>query len=388
MAGKKGGGGGGGKATRTAAEKKKTKVMADKTFGLKNKNKSKKVQGYVQQVQKQAEDQFNQKLTGGKKGAAAPELMTKKQLNAQKAAMNQSMFRTVGSSANAKALAGGADPKSVLCSFFKAGTCRKGAKCKFSHDLTIERKSEKVNMFADRRKDETPMEDSDIPRDDTSNKTDIICKFFLQACEERKYGWFWKCPNGETCMYQHSLTEGYVLKRDRKKEEVNTQSLEERVDEEREKLTTRTQVTLERFLAWKKKKAEEAAKAEKADAKARKDNFASGNLNALTGRELFQLNSALFVDDESASGGFGDLAKKKMDDEGPVRVIHVTGTSISSTVMGSRADNASTTESEGDVVTKKEEEEAEDVAAAVAAAAVAVDESLFLDDVDDDELFA
>lgn len=32
------------------------------------------------------------------------------------------------------------DPKSVLCAFYKQGQCTKGAKCKFSHDLLIERK--------------------------------------------------------------------------------------------------------------------------------------------------------------------------------------------------------------------------------------------------------
>ena len=45
----------------------------------------------------------------------------------------------------------GADPKSVLCAFFKAGTCGKGNKCKFSHDLSLERKSEKRSIYVDER---------------------------------------------------------------------------------------------------------------------------------------------------------------------------------------------------------------------------------------------
>uniref|UniRef100_A0A7S1TF65 ZC3H15/TMA46 family C-terminal domain-containing protein n=1 Tax=Compsopogon caeruleus TaxID=31354 RepID=A0A7S1TF65_9RHOD len=40
-----------------AAQKKVEKIVEDKTFGLKNKNKSKKVQQYVAQVQKQAKQQ-------------------------------------------------------------------------------------------------------------------------------------------------------------------------------------------------------------------------------------------------------------------------------------------------------------------------------------------
>ena len=47
----------------------------------------------------------------------------------------------------------GADPKSVLCAFFKQGQCSKGAKCKFSHDLNMERKGEKRNIYEDTRED-------------------------------------------------------------------------------------------------------------------------------------------------------------------------------------------------------------------------------------------
>jgi hypothetical protein len=33
--------------------------------------------------------------------------------------------------------------------YFKQGTCTKGAKCKFSHDPTIERKAEKRSLYYD-----------------------------------------------------------------------------------------------------------------------------------------------------------------------------------------------------------------------------------------------
>lgn len=48
----------------------------------------------------------------------------------------------------------GADPKSIVCAFFKQGQCGKGDRCKFSHDLSIERKAEKRSMYVDMRDDE------------------------------------------------------------------------------------------------------------------------------------------------------------------------------------------------------------------------------------------
>ncbi len=52
----------------------------------------------------------------------------------------------------------GVDPKTVLCAFFKAGTCDKGNKCKFSHDLDIGRKVEKKNLYEDDRDNEEKMQ--------------------------------------------------------------------------------------------------------------------------------------------------------------------------------------------------------------------------------------
>ena len=48
----------------------------------------------------------------------------------------------------------GADPKSVVCAYFKQGLCGKGDKCKYSHDLNLERKGEKRSLYVDSRDDE------------------------------------------------------------------------------------------------------------------------------------------------------------------------------------------------------------------------------------------
>ena len=45
----------------------------------------------------------------------------------------------------------GADPKSVVCAFFKQGQCSKGDKCKFSHNIALDRKGEKRSIYVDAR---------------------------------------------------------------------------------------------------------------------------------------------------------------------------------------------------------------------------------------------
>lgn len=58
-----------------------------------------------------------------------------------------SIFRPAAS----QKISAGADPKSVLCVFYKQGMCTKGDKCKFSHDIELERKAEKKSMYVDSR---------------------------------------------------------------------------------------------------------------------------------------------------------------------------------------------------------------------------------------------
>ena len=120
------------------------------------------------------------------------------------------------------------------------------------------------------------------------NKTDKICKYFLDAVEHNKYGWRWMCPNGMECLYKHCLPPGYVLKRDEAAVEVNNTPLEEILEAERANLQGGTPVTLERFLKWKedKKKQREAEWEAKREAEAKKSG--TKGFNALSGRALFK----------------------------------------------------------------------------------------------------
>lgn len=91
------------------------------------------------------------------------------------------------------------DPKSILCEAYKHGQCQKGFKCKFSHDLDVGRKTQKIDLFSDQRDNEGTMEDWDQDElekvvkqkhgEEKTNKTAIICKFFLEAVEKKQYGW-------------------------------------------------------------------------------------------------------------------------------------------------------------------------------------------------------
>lgn len=55
--------------------------------------------------------------------------------------------------------------------------------------------------------------------------------------EKSKYGWFWECPSGQKCIYRHALPPGFVLKKDKKKEEKKDEiSLEDLIETERANL--------------------------------------------------------------------------------------------------------------------------------------------------------
>lgn len=114
--------------------------MQDKTFGLKNK-KGGKSQKFIAQVEKQVKSGGLHPVTAVnvKKEEKEKKLKEAKELAA--------LFKPVQTQKVEK----GTDPKSVVCAFFKAGQCGKGDRCKFSHDLTVERKVEKRSLYVDMR---------------------------------------------------------------------------------------------------------------------------------------------------------------------------------------------------------------------------------------------
>jgi hypothetical protein len=234
-----------------AGKKDAKKVVEDKTFGMKNKNKSSKVQKYIQQMQTAAEQQSS------KQKRMQEQKPSKKELEQKKREELAEIFKPV--IVAQQKVPFGVDPKTILCQYFKAGACTKGKSCKFSHDASVERKGSKIDIYTDKRdvdagpssgapgqsdkdKENDTMESWDQAKLEqvVSTKhgkgvqptTDIVCKYFLQAVEDRKYGWFWSCPNGDGCKYRHALPPGFVLKeQQKKKSDESVQTLEEWIEE-------------------------------------------------------------------------------------------------------------------------------------------------------------
>lgn len=282
-------------ASKKTETKKKEKIIEDKTFGLKNK-KGAKQQKFITQVEKQVKSGGQHNLLNNpnaKKEEKEKKLKEQKEL--------AQLFKPVPSQKIEK----GADPKSILCAFFKQGTCTKGDKCKFSHDLAIERKAEKRSIHVDMRDGEndtienwTEEKLAEVVakkhgKEKTMPTTTIICNYFLDAVEKSLYGWFWECPNGERCIYRHALPPGYVLKKDKKKMDSQKEeiSLVDLIETERAALgANQTRVTLETFLAWKKRKIQEKNKREQEEEDRKRKDFKAGRQNGLSGREMFSFN--------------------------------------------------------------------------------------------------
>ncbi|KAK1253868.1 hypothetical protein MKX07_001945 [Trichoderma sp. CBMAI-0711] len=300
------------KKEKPAAGKKPSaaKLVEDRTFGMKNKKGA--------QAQRQI-----QQMTANLKGSGSAEdrrkAAEKAQREKEKKAAEEARRETealLNKPAQIQKVPFGVDPKTVVCIFYKKGDCEKGKKCKFAHDLSIERKTEKKNLYTDVRQEEDEKKKQETSADWTEEQllkvvlskkgnqkttTDKVCKYFIQAIEDGKYGWFWICPNGgDKCMYKHALPPGFVLKTKEQraaekalldKSPLKTLTLEDFLESERHKLTGKlTPVTPETFAKWKKERLDKKAAEEQA--RKAKDN---------TGRALFESGKWKDVDSEAES---------------------------------------------------------------------------------------
>jgi hypothetical protein len=285
---------------------------------VQNKNKSKVVQKYVQQLQ--ASSQPSQK----QKRLEEPSRKDKKKAEEEQARELASLFALAIKQPKVPL---GVDPKSILCEYFRHGQCTKGFKCKFSHDLSVERKGPKLDLYQDKRDgkdgEDEGMEDWDQEtlekaiaekhgNEYKNRPTEIVCRYFLDAVEKRQYGWFWSCPNGKDCKYRHALPPGYVLKSQMKQmldeEAANKKSVEEIIEEERAKVDAKTPITDDVFKVWKAGKvaAKRKVAADNDEERRRKGIF--------TGREIFAEEGFIATDDIGATDAF----EREVDEEAEI----------------------------------------------------------------------
>lgn len=194
------------------------KVAEDKTFGMKNK-KGSVAQKHIKQLEATAKSggSAEEKRKQAEKDARAREKKAAEDAKRETEAL-------LAKPSQIQKVPFGVDPKTVVCIFWRKGNCEKGRKCKFAHDLAVERKTEKKNLYTDGRAEEEEnkkLETSDDWDEEKLRKvvlskkgnqitsTDKVCKFFIEAIEDGKYGWFWVCPNGgDKCKYKHALPPG------------------------------------------------------------------------------------------------------------------------------------------------------------------------------------
>ncbi len=199
-------------------KKTATKAVEDKTFGMKNK-KGSVAQKHIAQVAAQVKSagSADQKRRETEKAAREKEKRAAEEAKREADAL-------LNKPVQVQKVPFGVDPKTVMCIFFKKGNCEKGKKCKFSHDLEMERKTEKRSLYTDTRGEEEEKKKTETSADWDEEKlrsvvmskkgnqrstTDKVCRYFIEAIEDGKYGWFWICPNGaDKCMYKHALPPG------------------------------------------------------------------------------------------------------------------------------------------------------------------------------------
>ena len=289
-------------AGETKSEKKKQeKIIEDKTFGLKNKNKSKAVQKYIKGV----ESTVRNKRGGADDYSKEFQDRVEKKKKKEEEAFLNSLYKTVKTIKQAD-VAEGEEAKNILCEFFKAGCCEKGDKCEFSHDINIQFNQGTCDIYTDLREIKKNMgmesEINKIAEEKEKKRSkvpqsNIVCKFFLDAVMKKVYGWKWECPNGEDCHYKHYLPKGYILSTKEKAQEEMTideyYNLEEQIDEERERIgKSGTPVNDATFSEWKKKRDVFRKEKKEFEDKKRK--------GVQTGIQLFKTSSVVFKDDDNA----------------------------------------------------------------------------------------
>lgn len=277
------------KADKAKAAQKE-KVAVDKTFGMKNKNKSKVVQKYIKSI--------HQNATGSSNRASQEE---KREKDAKANDLQQ---------------------KALMASLFNLKTDKKGK----GYDPVAKKKkeAEEADAIAAGRKLSEEMLKTIIEGIAntirlTNPKTGIRMSELgghpiIQALKEKHVDvfrtiqllLFIKAQEGKVFWLDDAESSNPMI---RCQEDVDHEvapdgrSLEEIIEERRRALTgPGTPITEETFQAWKKKKEEERLSKVESDRSAEAKKSGGKALHVMSGRDLFTYDASLFVDDEEAAG--------------------------------------------------------------------------------------
>ncbi|KAG7136859.1 Translation machinery-associated protein 46 like [Verticillium longisporum] len=237
------------------AKAKGAQAVADKTFGMKNK-KGGAAQKQIAQLSAMAK-------SGGtpeEKRKQAEKAQREKEKRAAEEAKRE-LADLVNKPAQIQKVPFGVDPKTVSL---------------YTDTRAEEDEQKKVETSAEW--DEEKLRSVVLSKKgNQKTTTDKVCKFFVEAIEEGKYGWFWVCPNGgDKCMYKHALPPGFVLK-------TKEQRAAEKALMDKHPYTSNARA----FAKWKKERLDKKAAEEQAK-----------KAKEATGRAMFE--SGTWKDDDES----------------------------------------------------------------------------------------
>ncbi|GKT29844.1 hypothetical protein ADUPG1_014235 [Aduncisulcus paluster] len=317
-------------------KKEANQKFQDLTFGLKNKKKSKRIQKEIAHVKHQIDSKYKIGAAGAAKKGISLAAAQSAEAEAKKEKLRlEQMARLLRSTIVQPPLKEGQNPKDVLCEFFKHGMCTKGDRCKYSHDLDLEKKK-RASLYVDKRIIKAAAEEEEEDAQGRGFKVNLpqsqkVCPHFLDAIEKGTFGRRWKCPNGDKCHFTHALPRGVTLrvadddskvKKTEKERWADMENLTKQIEELRKHIIGGTPVNPETFAKWKaeriekrKREADEKEQALEKKRKSSKNKFA--RLLGLSGRSMFVIDESLLDDGDEDEGrdAFDQFERRKEEDE-------------------------------------------------------------------------
>lgn len=273
------------KGVDKSKQKEREKIAVDKTFGMKNKNKSKVVQKYIKSIQQNVSG-------GGRAQEAAQKEKASKQADMQKAALMNSLFN-MGTDKKGRAF----DPKAkkeAKAAEEEAIAAGKKIKDEIKKEI-IEGIANSIRLTNVKGIRMSELGGHQIIHALKAKHADTFktLSLLLFIKHHEKVFWVDDPDNNNPLIRCQEDVEAEVA--------PDGRSIEEIIEDKRSQLPPGgTPVTLDTFKAWKQKReADRLAQVESVRAEAQKKG--GGKFTGLSGRDLFTYDASLFVDDADAA---------------------------------------------------------------------------------------